>query len=276
MGGAVRGSRVKFGRVARAEFARELSASSANQPTPGPSLGEGFKARRRGVTLLETVFASVLLVMVATSVVSALSFMNASELRFKRQLAAFEVANRLLLQFLDDPGGMPDATKPYMDEESGLTFRWSFVLEPIKFSVPEKPLMGSASTSHGLKALDQSKVMRARVFMGVPDGIGGYKFGEQLAELSRPMNPIAAQMRNPDVAGRLTDPEKLGKFIKFIVDLQGDGKDASAAINSNTQSASGGASSTGVWARSSSGGSSNAAPFGNSVTGGTISTGGGK
>lgn len=215
------------------------------------------KVRRRGVSFLEVVLASVLLTLIATSVVGALTFINRAEIRQKQQLAAMEVASRLILQYLDDPDGMPRQSEHY--DDGTYIFRWSFDKEPVEIHYAQGGLMGGMTTDHGQKAFNSTKILRARVYAGVPDGVGGYAYGEQLAELTRPFNAVAAKLRNPDVGLRLTDPAKLGKFLQEVMDVGG------MASSTSTPSSSGaGSSSTGVWSRS---GSGTAQPFGNSISG---------
>src|SRR5438034_427021 len=120
------------------------------------------RLRRRGTSFLEVVLASVLLAVVVTSVVSALSFINRAEIRQKQQLAAFEVASRLMLQFLDDPEAMPQQSAHY--DDGTYKFRWSFVAEPVEIASTPGGLFGGVSTSHGQGAFNATKVMRARVF----------------------------------------------------------------------------------------------------------------
>lgn len=217
------------------------------------------KVRRRGTSFLEVVLASVLLAVVATSVVSALSFISRAEIRQKQQLAAFEVASRLMLQFLDDPEAMPQQSAHY--DDGTYKFRWSFVAEPVEIASTPGGLFGGVTTSHGQGAFSATKVMRARVFDAIPDGVGGYAYGEQLAELTRPYNLVAARLRNPDVGIRLTDPEKLGRFVQEMLSVTGMGESGSSASPSGQRA---GTSSTGMWSQS---GSGTAQPFGNSIRG---------
>ncbi|MGH7133923.1 MAG: type IV pilus modification PilV family protein [Phycisphaerales bacterium] len=228
---------------------------------PVTRLGAARSVRRRGTSFLEVVLASVLLAVVATSVVSALAFINRAEVRQKQQLAAFEVASRLLLQFLDDPKAMPQQSSHY--DDGTYQFRWSLVAEPVEIASTPGGLFSGVTTSHGQGAFNATKIMRARVFAAVPDGVGGFGYGEQLAELTRPYNLVAARLRNPDVGVRLTDPEKLGEFVQQLLDVSGmAGSDSSSSSSSSGQRS--GSSSTGMWSRSSSG---TAQPFGNSIRG---------
>lgn len=223
-------------------------------------LGAARSVRRRGTSFLEVVLASVLLAVVVTSVVSALSFINRAEIRQKQQLAAFEVASRLMLQFLDDPEAMPQQSTHY--DDGTYKFRWSLVAEPVEIASTPGGLFGGVTTSHGQGAFNATKVMRARVFAAVPDGVGGFGYGEQLAELTRPYNLVAARLRNPDVGIRLTDPEKLGRFVQDMLSVTGMGDSGSSSSSTGGQRS--GTSSTGTWSQS---GSGTAQPFGNSIRG---------
>jgi type II secretory pathway pseudopilin PulG len=67
------------------------------------SNGHARRGQRRGLTFLEVVCAVGLLAVVVASVVSAVTFIVNSQHTQQRKLNATEVANRLMLIYLDDP-----------------------------------------------------------------------------------------------------------------------------------------------------------------------------
>jgi type II secretory pathway pseudopilin PulG len=77
---------------------------------------------RRGVTLLETVLGVVLLGMVAATLASTAGAMQRQAERDRQRLGAAELANRLLLQQIDDEENLPSQLLPVAYD--GLFYRW--------------------------------------------------------------------------------------------------------------------------------------------------------
>ena len=68
--------------------------------------------RQRGLTVLEVVLASALLVTLASIVLGSLSFIEAVHVRDLHRLNATEVAHRVIAQYIDDPTLLPDEELP--------------------------------------------------------------------------------------------------------------------------------------------------------------------
>src|SRR5690349_3114057 len=62
---------------------------------------------RRGSTFIETTCAVAMLAMVAAAVLGAFTTMYGAQTRMRNRLGAMELANRLVLQYLDDKDTMP-------------------------------------------------------------------------------------------------------------------------------------------------------------------------
>lgn len=69
-------------------------------------------AHQRGLTVLEVVMASALLVTLASIVIGTLSFIEGVHMRDLHRLNATEVAHRVIAQYIDDPTLLPDEDLP--------------------------------------------------------------------------------------------------------------------------------------------------------------------
>jgi prepilin-type N-terminal cleavage/methylation domain-containing protein len=83
--------------------------------SPGSPGAAGW---RRGLTLLEVIAATMLLAGLASIVLGAVSFMEASNARERHRLQAMEVAHRIVAQYIDNPKLLPDETVPIQHGES--------------------------------------------------------------------------------------------------------------------------------------------------------------
>jgi hypothetical protein len=146
--------------------------------------------------LLEVVLAVVMLGLVAASLTGAISAIEMMSARNKRMLAAYEVANRLVLTYLDDPQKLPSSTKPL--EYGPYRFMWSVSVDGFSMKVNESQKRNTGATP---QALDRFDVVTMTVFDSEEDGPRP-RAGEELAAISR-MYDIAAP-RNPDQVKNLS------------------------------------------------------------------------
>jgi type II secretory pathway pseudopilin PulG len=149
---------------------------------------------RRGTTLLEVVLAAVLLAAVSLSIFSTLAYLRRAEENRDRTSAAYEIASRLLLQYLDDKERVPSESEPIADASGRYRFRFSIVAEPVTIE--------TAATGEGNQMLNQTTLVRATVFQGIEAGPAGTIRGEQLAQLTRLYNPYLMLVRNEDARNR--------------------------------------------------------------------------
>ena len=172
-----------------------MAARTPPARRPGPAT-----PARRGSTLLEVVLAAVLLAGVALAIFSTLGFLQRSEDRRERTAAAYEVASRLLLQYLDDKSQMPSESEPIADGGGRYRFRFTVRPEPVTIE--------SAASTDGGQMLNQTTLVRATVYRGVDAGPAGIQPGEQLAQLTRLYNPMLLLLRSEDARNRaLSRPE---------------------------------------------------------------------
>lgn len=175
---------------------------------------------RRGLTFLECVAATALLGIAAASLLSVVSFAAGAQAREQQKLAAAELANRLVLMYLDDPLGMP---KPGSLLAYGPTFyRWEYAEQPATLTeaVPE----GRDPNRPVTLPLDRFTQVSVRVWLseksgGSMNGSGG----EPSATLARVFDPF--YLRNPDsMALILKDPSRQQRYMEQLMGFRGSGE----------------------------------------------------
>lgn len=165
-------------------------------------------AARRGMSFLEVVLALAILAMIAATSLAAISAITGQARAARHKLAATELANRLILQYMDDPTRMPRAELPI--EYARERYRWSLR----EGSVSMVPVVAPEErTTNGPRRMDRFKTVSVQVWLSeesggrmVPDE------GTPGAVLTRLMDPYA--LRNPDAIDRLVgDKERLREFL---------------------------------------------------------------
>lgn len=163
----------------------------------------------RGLTLLETVLAVLLLTLVTTAIMSAVSFVLGTEGRARKRLAASEVANRLVLQYLDEKSDMPDRSRPI--DYGEYRFVWDMDVSNVAMELNSVARRNAAPGA--VSSLARFKLTRITVYDAEEADSGAALRGEPLAVLTRVYDPIAA--RNPDTMDRL-DVDRIREMIQGI------------------------------------------------------------
>lgn len=166
-------------------------------------------ATRRGMSFLEVVLALAILSMIAATAMSAISAITGQAKAARQRLAAIELANRLILQYMDDPTRMPRPELPI--EYAQERYRWS-LREGAVSMVPVVP--AEERSSLGPRRLDRFKSVTLTVWLSEESGGTSMpEVGTPGAVLTRLMDPYA--LRNPDAIERmLADPARLQQFIE--------------------------------------------------------------
>jgi uncharacterized membrane protein YgcG len=167
---------------------------------------------RAGITFLEIVAGSVLLAIVGAGIFSMLNSMVASQWRQQQQLAASELASRMMILYLDDSFEMPNRSQRL--DWGEYRFRWDYREEPMEFLEIGKDSRSTKRTS-GLTQ-DRYKLITVRVWLSEESG-GNAGFSELIphAVITRPLDPFA--IRNPDAFERLTqDPARYAEYIAMM------------------------------------------------------------
>jgi type II secretory pathway pseudopilin PulG len=186
-------------------------------PAP-PRVRRGCPGRaQRGTTFLEVVFATALVGVLAATLVGLFSFINATQRREQRYLAAAEVANRLMLNYLDNPAAMPDPGKviEYGPPENPAKFRWSYTEQPVRMN-EARPEARDETRAGPLKR-DRMKLVTVRVWLSEYSG-GEMSHGDTVPGivLTRLIDPLA--LRNPDsTTNMLKDPAAYQRWLEAMM-----------------------------------------------------------
>lgn len=168
---------------------------------------------RPGLTMLEVIFAMAILGLVVMATMSAVSYVHASQAREQRTLAAYEIANRLVLMYIDDPNS-PWNEGDTIGWPSGEQYRWEIIRSDVKVdsAVPPPTEMNTQGGGFGM---DRIHMIRARVWLDAPYG-GTQEFSVDAphAELARLMDPIA-NMTRPDTSKRMYENYR-GSMTEFV------------------------------------------------------------
>ncbi len=170
------------------------------------------------LTLLECVFAVVLLSLVAMSVMSALSYATAEQSIGQQKLGAYEVANRLVLQWLDDQDAMPDRNR--VIEWGPYVYAWEMKKDRVTMEVNDPRQLQAADDNaavplpagNELQGLSRFQLIEIAVYPA--DRQTGQKLSlEPVAVLTRMYDPFAT--RNADAISRL-DENDVSRMIQEL------------------------------------------------------------
>lgn len=151
-------------------------------------------ATRRGVTFLEATLASVLLAMVASTLAGSVSFMTRSQRLMDQKLGAAELANRLVLQFIDDRESLPNKALPI--EYDVDLYRWTLEEAKVQFVFDNQVDDNGGGVGNGA-SLTRIKLITIRVWLAADSG-GSLSYTESVPHcvISRLIDPLA--FNNPD------------------------------------------------------------------------------
>ena len=174
---------------------------------------------RPGFTFLETVAAAALLGILAAAVFGALNAMVSSQSRMRQRLACAELANRIILMYLDDKETMPPrgVSIPY----AGSEYRWEMTERPVEI-VPARPDVAAERAAEN-RELRLDRIQNVTVRVWLDDGTGQtatFTEAGPFAVLTRMVDPIGRAMRNPDSAEYLLRDPNSPRFQEFMSDLQ--------------------------------------------------------
>lgn len=157
----------------------------------------GARFAARGMTFLEVVFATALFAIVASSILGVFSFTVSAANREQKLLACAEVANRLIMAYMDDPSLLPDPNKTveYGPAEGPLTFRWDYREDPVALVEPR----GDARQRVRESPLRMDRFVQVTVKVWLAEDSGGSRWagdGTPQIVLTRMYDPT--YLRNPD------------------------------------------------------------------------------
>ena len=150
-------------------------------------------ASRRGMTFLEAVLASALLGLVSMGVFGVLNYLVLQQKRAEQISGAAEVANRVVIMYLDDPSAMPSGGRPI--EYGRHLYRWTYEAAPIEVFDP------NATDEPAPLSLTRLQELTVSVWLHEDSG-GAFvpTDGTPGIVVRRMLDPLAT--RNPDSFGR--------------------------------------------------------------------------
>jgi len=164
--------------------------------------------RSRGMTLLEVLLAVVLMVLICVSITTAVSAIVSMERRSRQTVAAYELANRLMLRhldtFLDKTEPMPD--KSLKLEHNGELFFFDMAVDRVRMEV------NSSQRGNALQGLNRYQIATITILEAEGDPDNPTR-GEPLAAISRLYDPATA--RNPDTIGKV-GADGIGELLRNV------------------------------------------------------------
>ena len=152
-------------------------------------------SRARGLTLIEVVLASGMLVTLAGMILGGISFIENVRTRDVHRLNGMEVAHRLVAQYIDDPAALPDNSLPIQQGEH--YYRWVMREELIELEddggTHTRRVRTRVSTS--VPAIEQFGTLLRRVHIEVIRADPGdeLRFPNPVARLDRIYSPIVGR-----------------------------------------------------------------------------------
>lgn len=175
-------------------------------------------ASRRGMTFLECVLGVLLLGLITSTLAQVSSNARLSQLRTKARLGAAELANRLVLQYLDDKDSLPTANLPI--EYDTQYYRWSQKHAQVGAKVDAAAARSGADVNTSEKSLSRIQQVTFTVWLAEDSG-GTFKNTPNTPSvaISRLYDPLLPT--NPDAMKRLlTSPDGLMQILQSMQNLQ--------------------------------------------------------
>lgn len=170
------------------------------------------------MTFLEAILAVMLLAMVAVSLSSGVSFMSKAQRRMDQKLGAAELANRLILQYMDEKNSLPDRSLPI--EYDVDLYRWTLEEAPVKFEFDNQGFDDADNNVGSGVSLDRIKLITIRVWLAADSG-GSRSFTSKVPNtvLTRLIDPLA--FNNPDsLETLLQKPGGIEQLFESLLDLE--------------------------------------------------------
>ena len=173
---------------------------------------------RRAFSFLEAVLAAALLGIIAASIFTALGYIWKAEQDDTQRLGAIEVANRVMISYLDD--NTSTRHLPEVIQYGKLNFRWKLDENTVRLEEPNRRARITAGTPGAVpNALVHLKEISVTAWLddGTPDTlIPGSSPG---VRLNRLVNPIA--YRGADTIDRLLNsPERRTDMFRNLTGFE--------------------------------------------------------
>lgn len=186
------------------------------------------------MTFIEVTLAVALLAILSSTVFGAFSYLTGRQRLEQQKLGSAEVANRLMLQYLDDPNTMPEVGLPV--EHGQDRYRWDKIETPVKIK-PAEPANPQAAASAGTPTargnsalMENTRPVTIRAWLSEESG-GSYDHDLSVPNvtITRIVYPTIAG-RNPDSASNiLKDPEAMRRYRDMLTGAS-SGKSGSTPV----------------------------------------------
>jgi type II secretory pathway pseudopilin PulG len=173
------------------------------------------------MTFIEIVVAFALLGIVAAAMFGMMSFATGMQVRGQRMLACAEVANRLMLKYLDDSTTMPTEPKVqvYGPDNAPAKFRWEYHEDPIQLVEANADARDQTRAS----TLPTDRFLQVTFKVWLSEESGGARFPDESTPcitLTRMLDPLYP--RNPDsFMSMLQNPQGFQNFMNQMMGFNG-------------------------------------------------------
>ncbi|MEL7483974.1 MAG: type II secretion system protein [Planctomycetota bacterium] len=176
---------------------------------------------RRGFTFLEAVLGTALLGILGGAIFSVFGYAWRVEIEARHTLAAAEIANRVLISYIDDPTSPEDLPELIAYEQA--RYRWSIDTDPtiIRDAHPDARVNrdGSPEVQQALESMERVTIT-AWLDDGTPESVAPGR--TPTFQLERVINPF--QYRGNDTLERLlNDPDRLNQMTEQLLNVTGTG-----------------------------------------------------
>lgn len=166
--------------------------------TAPAQLGGRYRAAR-GMSFLEVVFATVILAMTVATMAATVAAISTQQGRSQKLLATAELANRLVIQYLDDADALPseDLTVSYGEEE----YRWKMRVTRVTSTLDETVARNLEEVQTRQNAATPDRLKKVVITVWLSERSGGMLLADQGAPQStlvRIVDPFAFGRRTPD------------------------------------------------------------------------------
>lgn len=173
---------------------------------------------RPGFSFIEAVLAAALLGIVASSIFGVLGYVYASDREDQLRLGAAEVANRIIISYIDDETSVDKL--PRVIDYGPERYRWEIDEDPVRIEEPNRRARVTAGQA-GAVPNALVKLREVRITVWHDDGTDatltpGASPG---VRLNRLVNPIA--FRGSDTIERLfSDPERIARVMQNLTGFE--------------------------------------------------------
>lgn len=178
-------------------------------------------ATRRGFTFLEAILGLALLGILGGAIFAVLGYAWRIEIEARQTLAAAEIANRVLISYIDDPTSPEKLPETIAYEQ--LDYRWSIDVTP---TIIRDAFPGARTSRDGLpatqEALESMELVTVTAWLDDGTSASVAPGRTPTVRLERVINPF--QYRGNDTLQRLLQsPERQQRLLMQISGIEGGG-----------------------------------------------------